>query len=107
MRRTRSGKAAQAARRDRRPRDVPIYSRGRPETIRVGGYEEAAVAGGYMSAVGNFLRTNDPFYLRPFWGVSIQDVRGREHLLETEPRLLYRLALIEPTPFAEIYRIVN
>jgi hypothetical protein len=95
------------ARKDRRLRDVLIYSRGRPLEIRVAGFAEASLVGRYMSAVGRFRRTNDPGHLKPFEGLEVTDDSGRDHPLETNPRLLYRMTLMERAPFDEIYRIVE
>lgn len=68
--------------------------------------ETARAIGRYLSAVGQFLETNDRDHLKPFIGVSIKDSSGKEHVFETRPNVLYRLnAAVEP--FEEIYRILT
>jgi len=91
---------------DRRPRRLPIYSRARTIDIIVPGYEEAVLVGRYMSAVGQFLATNDPLVLSPYRGLGIRDMSGRYHPFETDPNTLYRLASAGPEPFELVYRIV-
>ena len=91
---------------DRRPRYLPLYTRGRVIEVLVPGYEEAALVGRYMSATGRFQASNDPLILAPFVGASVRDVGGREHPFETEPNTLYRLMAAGPEPFEQIYRIV-
>jgi hypothetical protein len=59
-----------------------------------------------MSAVRQFLQTNDPKYLTKFKGLSVRDVRGKIHTFETDPNTLYRLSSASGEPFEEIYRIV-
>jgi hypothetical protein len=91
---------------DNRMRDVQIYSEGQFEVVRVPGYEEAAKAGRYISAVGEFVRSNDPGELAPYVGDGITDVRGRFHPFETRPNVLYRLTAVRGDTFEQVYRIV-
>ncbi len=91
---------------DNRARVMPIFSAGRSITVSIAGYEQSALAGRYMAAVGAFRDSNDPSYLEPFVGESITDVRGKRHLFETRPNMLYRLALGDDDPFEQVYRIV-
>ncbi len=91
---------------DNRARVMPIFSAGRSITVSIAGYEQSALAGRYMAAVGAFRDSNDPSYLAPFVGESITDVRGKRHLFETRPNMLYRLAIGDDDPFEQIYRIV-
>jgi hypothetical protein len=91
---------------DMRTRSVPIFSQGREVEVVLPGYDEARLAGEYMSAVGHFLRTNDVSYLVPFRGKSVQDLNGKRHLLETRPNVLYRLNLDSTESYEQIYRIV-
>ncbi|PLS82774.1 MAG: hypothetical protein CYG60_23540 [Actinobacteria bacterium] len=92
---------------DRRSRELQIFSGGRALTIVVPGYAEAELIGRYMSAVGEFLRTNNASNLRPFVGEQVADVNGRTYLLETRPNLLYRLHALGVEPFEQVYRIVS
>jgi hypothetical protein len=91
---------------DKRPRPFRIFSRGREVEVILPGYDEARLAGQYMSAVGHFLRTNDRKFLRPFEGRSVVDVRGKRHPLETRPNVLYRLSPDSTESYPQIYRIV-
>jgi hypothetical protein len=59
-----------------------------------------------MSAVGQFLTTNDPASLLPFIGQSVTDIRSKAHPFETNPHTLYRLAETGGDSFEQIYRIV-
>src|SRR5579872_3540344 len=89
----------------RLPRHMPIFSAGRQIAIKVRG-KSASLIGRYMSAVGQFLKTNDPKFLAEFKGRSVKDVRGKVHQFETDPNVLYRLSSAGGEPFEEIYRIV-
>jgi hypothetical protein len=91
---------------DRRPRVVPMYSRGRIVEVVVPGYEEAAQVGSYMAATGRFQVHNDPLVLAPYVGASVRDIRGRRHPFETDPNTLYRLMAAGPEPFELVYRVV-
>jgi hypothetical protein len=92
--------------RDRRPRVVVLYSRGRAEEIVVPGFDEAAEVGEYMNATARFQETNDRSLLGPFVGRSVTDVGRRSWPYETNPNVLYRLMAAGPEPFELIYRIV-
>ncbi|MGA8611668.1 MAG: hypothetical protein WB760_08090 [Xanthobacteraceae bacterium] len=59
-----------------------------------------------MSAVGQFLKTNDPKFLAEFKGTSVKDASGKVHQFEADPNTLYRLSSAGGEPFEEIYRIV-
>jgi hypothetical protein len=91
---------------DMRHRRVPIFSQGKEIEIEVAGYDEARLAGQYMSEVGWFLSTNDVSLLAPFRGRSVQDVGGKRYLLETRPNVLYRLNLDSTESYEQIYRII-
>ena len=92
--------------REQLPRRVLIYSQGAPIAITVGTFEAASLAGKYMSAVGEFLRTNRVSLLAPFAGVVVRDVKQKGHVLETRPNALYRAASANDHSFEQIYRIV-
>lgn len=68
--------------------------------------ETASAIGRYMSAVGQFLKTNDRDHLKAFAGQSIKDLSRKEHPFETRPNVLYRLNAV-PEPFEEIYRVLT
>lgn len=93
-------------RKDKRLRQLLIYSNGQGVTITVAGYDRAAKIGGYMGAVGQFLTSNNPLHLKPFVGEIVQDVAGKKYALETRPNVLYRLAETGTQTFEQVYRIV-
>jgi len=92
---------------DHRPRQVQVFSGGRAHEITVAGYAESKQVGRYMSAVKEFLRTNDAANLRPFVGEWVTDTNGRPYLLETRPNILYRLHAAGVESFDQIYKIVG
>jgi hypothetical protein len=87
------------------PRRVLIYSLGRERTITVPDFGTASVVGKYMSAVGAFLLNPNPALLKPFVGMSVKDINGASHILETRPNVLFRLSHAGATSFHQIYRI--
>jgi hypothetical protein len=89
----------------RLPRKMPLFSGGRQLAITVKS-NSATLSGRYMSAVRQFLRSNDPKFLDVFKGLSVKDARGKVYPLETDPNVLYRLSSAGNEPFEEIYRIV-
>jgi hypothetical protein len=91
---------------DHRRREMTFYSQGDVVTVMLPGYEPAAKVGRYLSAVSQFLTSNDPADLGPFAGDGVTDVRGRFHSFETRPNVLYRLRAIQPDTFERVYRIV-
>jgi hypothetical protein len=88
------------------PRRVPIFSRGQAHSIVVASFDQASLAGKYMSAVGKFLQKPNVRTLEPFHDVSIRDARGKTYPLETRPNTLYRLNISNEHSFEQIYRIV-
>jgi hypothetical protein len=88
------------------PRRMLLFSDGRALQIVVGDFDKASKIGRFMSAVGEFLRTNNPAGLREFEHVSVADVTGQVHPFETRPNALYRLISAHDQSFEHIYRIV-
>jgi hypothetical protein len=84
---------------------MPIFSEGRQLAITVRS-RTAALIGRYMSAVGQFLRTNKLKVLAEYKGMTVKDINGKSYPLETDANALYRLASAGDEPFEEIYRIV-
>jgi hypothetical protein len=84
---------------------MPIFTDGRQLAISAR-TRSATLIGRYMSAVGQFLKTNDPKYLAEFKGRSVKDIKGRAYQFETDPNALYRLSSAGNEPFEDIYRIV-
>jgi hypothetical protein len=86
-------------------RKMPIFSGCKQLAITVNS-KSASLIGRYMSAVRQFLSTNDPKFLAEFKGQSVKDVRGKIYKFETDPNVLYRLSSAGGEPFEEMYRIV-
>jgi hypothetical protein len=88
------------------PRRMLLFSDGRALQVVVGEFDAASKVGRFMSAVGEFLRTNRPNGLREFEGGSVTDLSGKSHLFETRPNALYRIASAHDQSFEHIYRII-
>jgi hypothetical protein len=88
------------------PRRMLLFSDARVLQVVVGDFDAASKIGRFMSAVGEFLRTNKPGVLSDFEGVSVADVAGKIHAFETRPNALYRLGSAHDQSFEHIYRIV-
>jgi hypothetical protein len=88
------------------PRRMLLFSDGKTLQVVVGDFASASKVGRFMSAVSDFLRTNNPAGLRPFEGASVADISGKIHPFETRPNALYRLASAHDQSFEHIYRIV-
>jgi hypothetical protein len=91
---------------DQRPRPVLIYSRGRAYTVTVPNYEASKLVGEYMAAVKEFLKTPDATLLEPYKGKSVVDVKGKRHVFETRPNVLYRLDEAATDSFEQVYKII-
>ena len=89
----------------RLPRRMPIFTGGKQLAITVNN-KSASLIASYLSAVGRFLKTNDPKFLAKFVGRHVKDVNGKIYVFETNPNTLYRLSSAGGEPFEEIYRIV-
>jgi hypothetical protein len=89
----------------RLPRKMPMFSGGRQLAITVNS-KSASLIARYMSAVAQFLKSNDPKVLAEFKGASVKDAKGKVYSFETDPNTLYRLSSAGGEPFEEIYRIV-
>lgn len=92
---------------DKRPRRVPVMTRGRIRVVIVPSYDEAQLAGEHWHRAGEFVRTNDIELIKPFQGKSVQAVSGRRYPLETDPNALHRIAAMDSPPFHEIYEITS
>ncbi len=86
-------------------RKMPIFTDGKQLAITANS-KSASLIGRYMSAVGQFLKTNNPKFLAEFKGRSVKDVSGKVYQFETDPNVLYRLSSAGGEPFEEVYRIV-
>jgi DNA-binding phage protein len=89
----------------RLPRKMPVFTNGKIVAATVKS-RSASLIGRYMSAVAQFLKTNDSKFLTEFRGRSVRDMSGKIHEFETNPNVLYRLSSAGNEPFEDIYRIV-
>jgi hypothetical protein len=87
-------------------RTMLVFSERQSFNLTISQKKQATIIGRHMSAVGDFLRTNNPDFLTPFIGKSIQDVSGKSYLLETDPNALYRINASGADTFEQVYRIV-
>jgi hypothetical protein len=92
---------------DNRLRRMTVISDGRIQDLLLPGFDEASLNGQHLTAVRQFLASNDIDLLLPFEGRSLTDARGEAHPLETDPNALYRLAAAGSELFHEIYRLVQ
>ena len=92
---------------DDRPRRVLIVHDGKERRVVVRSFSDAQKAGAYYHAIGQFVRSNDLTWLKPFDGDGVTDMRGRFFAFETEPNALYRHAAADEPAFHEIYQIVS
>lgn len=88
------------------PREIVILSGGRRLPVVVTSFDEASLAGRYMAAVHQMLRTNDADKLKPFQGQGVTDRNGQLFPLETNPNAVYRLLSSGDPGFESIYRFV-
>ena len=63
-----------------------------------------SLIGSYLNAVRQFLDTNDVRVLKPFRGVKVKDVAGKQYVLETNPSALYRLDIAERETPEDFYK---
>jgi hypothetical protein len=92
---------------DLRPREMWVLSQGEAIVRRLRDFDQASLNGEHLNAVKQFLNSNDADLLEPFEGRSVIDVKGRAHLLETDPRALYRLAAAGSEVFHDVYRLIQ
>jgi hypothetical protein len=92
---------------DQRPRLMTTITIRGPKDLKVTGFDLTSLIGRHDNAVKRFLKTNDASLLLPFRGLSIRDVSGRTHFLETRPNALYRLAAQGNETFEMVYRLVQ
>jgi hypothetical protein len=91
---------------DDRHREMLVLTEGQRRQLIVRGFDEASLVGRHLAAVKSFIDTNDISLLEPFAGRSVIDASGKEHLLETRPNVLHRLAS-DGEHFPDIYRFVQ
>ena len=87
------------------PREMRFFSDGKAVKVVLPYYKTSALVGSYLSAVRQFLKTNDASRLDPFIGVSVTDKAKKIYPFETRPNILYRLNT-GTEAFEQIYRVV-
>ena len=93
--------------RHRLPRRMLLFSDGKALQVVVGDFDAASKIGRFMSAVGEFLRTNKPAGpSRVRRHERHRRLQERLTSFETRPNALYRLASAHDQSFEHIYRIV-
>ena len=80
---------------------------GRSRNLILRGYQQARIVGEYHHAVGEFVRTNNVHFLKPFRDRTVKAANGRLYVLETDPNALHRIAAMDTPPFHEIYEITS
>ena len=88
---------------DRISRVMTIYERGRKVPVEVSS-RAASTIGEYSNIIKQSLDTGKTSFLKEFRTRRFKDIKGHWHTLETNPRVIYRLAAQEPTQeLREIY----
>ena len=91
---------------DTRPYEMTVISDGRIVKRLFNDPAQTSLNGLYLNAVKAFRSSNDIDVLAPFVGRSVTDATGKQHLLETRPNVLHRLAHGSDEQFHDIYRLV-
>jgi hypothetical protein len=92
---------------DRRKRRMTVLSGGEARDLVLPDYQQASLNSRHLSAVRQFLRSNDIQLLLPFEGQEVADAKGKPHPLETDPNALHRIASAGGEVFHEVYRLVQ
>jgi hypothetical protein len=92
--------------RDDLARRMPLYSEGRAIEIIVPNRRIASIVSLYLTAVGEFLRTNNPRDLSFFKNKSVADRDGKRHPFEADPQKIYELSASQTESFEQVYRII-
>lgn len=92
---------------DQRPREMTAFTTNGPRVLKVAGFDQTSLIGRHEAAVKTFLQTNDAALLAPFKGLSVKDIKGRTHFLETRPNTIHRLANSEFEAFEMVYRLIQ
>jgi hypothetical protein len=92
---------------DRRPYRMTVITEREVKNLTFDDFVQRSVNGQYLTAVQQFLRSNDIGVLKPFEGHAVIDAKGRPHILETDPNTLHRLASAGSEVFHEVYRLVQ
>ncbi|MGO9644792.1 MAG: hypothetical protein ACLPY5_08610 [Candidatus Bathyarchaeia archaeon] len=81
---------------DRISRVMTIYEKGRKVPVEVSS-RTASTIGEYYNIIKQSLDTGKTSFLKEFRTRRFKDIKGHWHTLETNPRVIYRLATQEPT----------
>jgi hypothetical protein len=92
---------------DRRLREVVLISDAREKVVKVRGFGPASLAMRHRAAVSAFLDSNDATLLSPFEGQAVMDIARQNHLLETRPNVLLRMANAGSDAEMKIYRLID
>jgi hypothetical protein len=92
---------------DQRSREMSALTTTGSRVLKVAGFDLTSLIGRHNAAVNTFLQTNDAELLAPFKGLSVKDIKGRTHFLETRPNTIHRLANSEPEAFEMVYRLTQ
>ena len=92
---------------DHRLRRMTVISKGDAVPLTLRGFDQASLNGQHLSAVRQFLGSNDIEFLLPFRGQAVIDAHGRAHPFETDPNTLHRIAAQGDEVFHHIYRLIQ
>ena len=92
---------------DKRVRSVRAITTRGEKVFEVRGFNRASTVMSHRNAVTQFLADPDPSLLKPYEGVSVADIDGRKHELETRPNVLYRLSAAGTESYEEVYRLTT
>jgi hypothetical protein len=91
--------------RDRIPRSMKIYEKGKLVHVEVANSEVASDIGRYWDAIGTLIDTGKSEALRNLPRKRFKDITGRFHILERDPRVILELETRKPKPETfEIYK---
>lgn len=91
--------------RDRIPRSLKFYEKGKLSHAEVANSEVASDIGRYWNAVSKLIETGRSSALRVFRHRRFKDITGRFHTLETDPRVI--LDLEQRRPKRELFTIYH
>jgi hypothetical protein len=91
--------------RDRIPRSLRIYEKGRLVHVEVANSDAASDIGRYWNAIADLTETAKSTALRRLTRIRFKDITGRFHTLERDPKVILELEARKPKPeMFEIYR---
>ena len=72
-------------------RSIRIYEDGEEKIIQVKGLKKASTIGRYLSATGQLVELNKKDALDSFEDVTIRDIKGKSHKLETDRNKIFEI----------------